>query len=137
MNPDAPRVLRDPYRVDRSSMDTSDPRSLIPCRYFARGQCLRGKSCIFMHEDYSHAKASSQTLPNIPSPAESETTTRNICGSVIQFEAGAAVAKVSLPSDFSTIRITNLPPHSQEESLRTLLGCYGLAVLSRTYSSKE
>ncbi|XDG05341.1 hypothetical protein ABKA04_004956 [Annulohypoxylon sp. FPYF3050] len=104
-------------------MASNDPRSRIPCRYFARGRCLKGDSCLFMHEDNSNIWSSM-----VQEPFPLEKITRTICGGVIQFEAGAAVTKVSLPSDFSTVRITSLPPHSTKDSVEKLLRSEGLVV---------
>ncbi|KAI0890797.1 hypothetical protein F4806DRAFT_370652 [Annulohypoxylon nitens] len=140
MNPNAPSFvpngndswmlpLLTPRNPDKPSMASNDPRSRIPCRYFARGRCLNGDSCLFMHEDSndnSNLWSSMKTLSTVQEPFPLEKITRTIGGGVIQFEAGAAVTKVSLPSDFSTVRITELPAHSTKESVEKLLRSEGL-----------
>lgn len=47
--------------------------------------------------------------------------TRELAGALAHFEDGAAVSKVSCPSDFSAIRLSNLPAASSPASVAALL----------------
>ena len=46
---------------------------------------------------------------------------REIGGALVQYDIGAQVSKISLPTDFSATRITGLPVDSSPESVVTLL----------------
>lgn len=52
---------------------------------------------------------------------------RLLGGATVWFEAGASITKVSLPSDYSTIHISQLPQDSTPSSVTTLLRSHGLA----------
>ncbi|KAL8346389.1 hypothetical protein RB598_000341 [Gaeumannomyces tritici] len=113
---------------------TVDSRSLVPCRFFAAGSCKNGSSCPFMH-----APATKDNLPEEPTPDETpldvkdgllddphDDWTRAFSGAVVKFAEGASVSDLSLASDFSAIRLDNLPSESTPASVIQLLGDLGL-----------
>lgn len=53
---------------------------------------------------------------------------REIGGALVQYDIGAQVSKISLPTDFSATRITGLPVDSSPESVVTLLSELGIEV---------
>ncbi|KAI9740028.1 MAG: hypothetical protein M1818_004779 [Claussenomyces sp. TS43310] len=53
---------------------------------------------------------------------------REICGTLVQFEDGAKVLKISLPSDFSTVHLSMLPHESSPSSVALLLAQMGFTV---------
>lgn len=57
-----------------------------------------------------------------------ETWTRELGGTLAQFGDGAAVSRVSLPSDFSAVRLDKLPAGSSPVSVVSLLAGIGLIV---------
>lgn len=64
-----------------------------------------------------------------PDPEEKQNYnnfTREFCGALAQFEHGAQVSKISLPTDFSAARINGLPVDSSPESVATLLSGVGI-----------
>ncbi|KAK4068634.1 uncharacterized protein Triagg1_7282 [Trichoderma aggressivum f. europaeum] len=61
-------------------------------------------------------------------PKKDDDFTRTIAGAFVQFEAGALVSKIRLPSDFSAVRISGLPLNTSEGSVRDMLAETGLHV---------
>lgn len=55
--------------------------------------------------------------------------TRELGGASVEFEDGAAISKISLPSDSSAVRLNNLPEGSCPESVAALLSSLGTVVL--------
>ncbi|KLU90292.1 hypothetical protein MAPG_09256 [Magnaporthiopsis poae ATCC 64411] len=113
---------------------TADSRSLVPCRFFTAGGCKNGSSCPFMHDP----AAQEAGLPTDPTPniTLSEVTeslvddpqddwTRAFSGAVVKFADGASVDDLSLASDFSAVRLDNLPPGSTPVSVTRLIGGLG------------
>ena len=56
--------------------------------------------------------------------------TREPAGALARFEDGAVVSKVSFPSDFSAIRVRNLPTVSSPASVAALLSGVALPVVA-------
>ncbi|KAJ4865050.1 hypothetical protein T069G_01580 [Trichoderma breve] len=54
--------------------------------------------------------------------------TRTIAGAFVQFETGARVSKIRLPSDFSAVRISGLPLNTSARSVQDMLAEMGLHV---------
>ncbi|KAL1966255.1 hypothetical protein VTN77DRAFT_4608 [Rasamsonia byssochlamydoides] len=118
--------------LDNANVDPlhhpSDTRSEIPCIYFLRGSCRKGDSCPF-----SHTPEPLQTEEARPNEDHDEEPlphnfTRELCGAVVHFDDGARISKVSLPSDFSAIRINGLPFDSTPESVAAMLSELGFNV---------
>ncbi|KAH6637269.1 hypothetical protein F5144DRAFT_601941 [Chaetomium tenue] len=135
-----------------------DSRALATCKFFAIGACRNGAACPFAHPAAAPAAGSSwrhkdenkgQALqtnfaglriePQTPLTAEEsefkeeashDDWTRELAGTLARFEDGAAVSKVSCPSDFSAIRLSNLPAASSQESVAAVL--LGVAVVVET-----
>ncbi|KAF3068524.1 hypothetical protein CFAM422_007771 [Trichoderma lentiforme] len=61
-------------------------------------------------------------------PKKDDDFTRTIAGAFVQFEAGARVSKIRLPSDFSAVRISGLPLNTPAISLQDMLAEMGLHV---------
>ncbi|EFX05021.1 hypothetical protein CMQ_5283 [Grosmannia clavigera kw1407] len=96
-------------------------RAQNPCHFFARGRCRNGATCRFSHnqaEDGEDRKEHDSI----------ETWTRELGGAWVQFGDGATVKDISLPSDFSAVRITNLPNGSSKRSVVAILAEVGLNV---------
>ncbi|KFA49917.1 hypothetical protein S40293_01289 [Stachybotrys chartarum IBT 40293] len=103
----------------------ADSRSIIPCRFLLRGSCLKGEKCPFAHD-------TPQNITETPVGVEEGSTPENWCrelkGALVNFGDGAAVAKVSFPSDFSAVRISHLPRHTTVSSVVDLLASLGFDV---------
>ncbi|KAI1459626.1 hypothetical protein F4805DRAFT_48202 [Annulohypoxylon moriforme] len=146
MNPEAsnfnPRGTRDriprghlqlrPRNPNRSSATPNDSRYQIPCRYFLLGQCRKGNSCPYLHKDNSEPHDPIKITPSVHESLTRKGITRTIKGCLIHFEAGAAVTKVSLSSDFSAVQISPLPCDSTQESVLALLRSHGFTLLNET-----
>ncbi|KAL7947683.1 hypothetical protein V8C42DRAFT_315238 [Trichoderma barbatum] len=100
------------------------------CRFFKTGSCIYGERCLFRHAEED---LTDQDGPNnaFEDEIKKDEFTRTIGGSFVQFEAGARVSKVRLPSDFSAVRISGLPPNTTEQSVRDMLAEKGLHVSVR------
>ncbi|KAI0886553.1 uncharacterized protein GGS22DRAFT_115117 [Annulohypoxylon maeteangense] len=124
MNPGAFNFIPDEHQgrfYSREMSASNDSRSQIPCRYFLRGQCRKGRFCPYLHEDKSVVQDSTQNTTDVLYPPAHEEIARSINGGLIRFRAGAVVTKVSLPTDFSTLQINYLAPDSTRESVLALL----------------
>ncbi len=109
---------------------TDDTRGEVVCRFYAKGRCLNGGSCPFAHPDTA---LGDQTLAQDNGPVEEpddgqDSWIRDIGGALVQFGEGASVVKTSLPSDFSAVRISMLPPDSDKSSVSKLFSGLGFTV---------
>ncbi|KAH7113789.1 hypothetical protein B0J11DRAFT_541320 [Dendryphion nanum] len=129
-----------PFDHDVAVQDT---RSNIICTFFIRDACTKGASCKFLHEkEHSsvedHDKdleppnggvlglrnASSFTLPSHTLNGENPNSTI-FGGATVTFGDGATVSTVFLPSDFSSIQLSNLPLDQTVQDIQGLLAEYG------------
>ncbi|KAJ8069812.1 hypothetical protein OCU04_000227 [Sclerotinia nivalis] len=112
-----PRISGSPRQQSKTASlpSTQDPRSQIPCYYYARGNCRNGSNC-----PYSHLAEKGKKIDVDLDPEEKQSHdnfTREFGGALAQFDVGAQVSKVSLPTDFSAARIDGLPIDSTSESV--------------------
>ncbi|KAK0616651.1 hypothetical protein B0T14DRAFT_546825 [Immersiella caudata] len=110
-----------------------DTRKQVNCRFYALGTCLRGDSCPFSHDiDVEVGEKGEVQTPDEdemePDDNNPDTWIRELGGAVVQYGDGAGVLKASLPSDFSAVRIRQLPFHSTQASVRELLDGFGFVV---------
>ncbi|KAF2126360.1 hypothetical protein P153DRAFT_297969 [Dothidotthia symphoricarpi CBS 119687] len=137
--------------VDSSSTPQSAPtdlKSKIPCTFYLRGLCFKGNDCPFNHssrdaglKNFTEVVAVAQEInPEQPRdkivdthahdrshPHEQHSLSRTVVGATITFAEGAAVAKVSLPSDFSILAVTGLPRHATLDDIRKMLVSSGVS----------
>ncbi|KAF4951505.1 hypothetical protein FSARC_12899 [Fusarium sarcochroum] len=123
-----------------------------PCSFFARGKCSKGTVCRFSHEEVSHPQETCRFFArwycmrgnackfSHEQPATQEWTeepneeqhidhwARELGGTWAKFGDGATVTDVSLPSDFSAIRIRNLPTTYSGEAVKRLLSEVGITI---------
>lgn len=122
-----------------------DLRASKPCSFFAQGACMHGTKCAFSHADtavqekvaphlrgpavmVSRPSASMFVLSTLTDrntlPQEEKTRDdwkREFGGSLVEFAQGASIKKITLPSDFSAVRLTGLPRGSCPETVVALL----------------
>ncbi|KAF7892935.1 uncharacterized protein EAF02_000473 [Botrytis sinoallii] len=132
------------------------------CIFFARGKCTKGSDCLYLHNpivpdhnetkppDTQHTKKTytfsstaidtSSAVLDVPSAVtknydnvQKGMIARAISGALTIFEDGGKVYKISVPSDFTTIRITGLPQDTNIEYIETMLarldlGTYGTCI---------
>ncbi|TGO31201.1 hypothetical protein BPAE_0001g00960 [Botrytis paeoniae] len=120
------------------------------CIFFARGKCTKGSDCLYLHSpiepDHNATKLpdtqnTKKTRPfsstaidtsfavlNVPSAVTKNydnvlkgMIARAISGALTIFGHGGKVYKISVPSDFTTIRITGLPQDTNIEYIETML----------------
>ncbi|KAK1833051.1 hypothetical protein QBC39DRAFT_381089 [Podospora conica] len=112
-------------------VDATDSRSQIPCHFYLKGSCLKGTACPFAHppRDQNGSDDVEASDVNDPEPAgKPDSWIREIGGALVQFGDGIAIVKTSLPSDFSAIHISMLPPDSSPSSVSQLLADLGFEV---------
>lgn len=131
-------------RVETASQSTSqssdappqrDSRSRVSCRFFLRGACLKGDLCPFAHAERNEmssteaeAIADVDTGTRDKGESRPEHCHREIGGALVNFGDGAVVTKVSLPSDFSAVRINHLPEETNPAFVVDLLSKLGFDV---------
>jgi hypothetical protein len=115
-----------------------DPRSIIPCTFFLRNACNMGALCPYSHgsaapvfantlvpaaQGQSQQKSTQQEPRDGPDndATNHQNLSRTIAGAHVTFGQGAAVSEISLPSDYSTLTLTNLPICLGEEDTRDIL----------------
>ncbi|KAI5921257.1 hypothetical protein F4810DRAFT_372432 [Camillea tinctor] len=106
----------------------NDPRSEIPCKFFQAGYCRNGATCPFLHlKDSANLASQEPQAEEIPGLAPIEDTfAAYISNALVHFEAGAAITRVLLASDFSTVQVRQLPKDSTPESVLAVLRSHGL-----------
>ncbi|KAH7123240.1 hypothetical protein B0J13DRAFT_151848 [Dactylonectria estremocensis] len=102
-------------------------QSRKPCHFFARGHCKKGDACGFSHDAASRKEMEGGLYDNTDDEPI-EDWTRELGGAWVQFSDGATTIKVSLPSDFSAIRISNLPTSSSVADVLGLLSDVSLVI---------
>ncbi|KAJ4211008.1 hypothetical protein NW759_013042 [Fusarium solani] len=88
-----------------------EPRK--PCQLYAKGYCKNGETCTFLHENPKEADGEERSKDS----KKSYDFIRELRGAWVEFGPGATATQITLPSDFSAIRISNLPT-GLPESLR-------------------
>ncbi|KAL6883837.1 hypothetical protein HDV57DRAFT_429598 [Trichoderma longibrachiatum] len=120
--------------TNHPSTATAPPQSAKPaCRFYKSGTCIKGEKCLFRHaeEDLVSrdvAPATPVATEAIEDDPKKDDFSRSIGGAFVQFETGAKVSKIRLPSDFSAVRINGLPQGTSEQSVRTMLAKEGLDI---------
>ncbi|KAF6810686.1 hypothetical protein CMUS01_13413 [Colletotrichum musicola] len=125
---------------------STDSRSRVLCSFFARGSCRNGDDCPFLHQGDTAAaadpSADTETLVRasrqrvhvrflltfFQTSKIEEKCSRDLLGAWVTFGPGASIESFSLPSDFSTARITRLPAGSTAEHVSELLRRVGFKI---------
>ncbi|EGR51620.1 uncharacterized protein TRIREDRAFT_103482 [Trichoderma reesei QM6a] len=127
-------VLQSLKRTNDYPSATAPPESEKPiCRFFKTGSCVYGEKCLFRHAEENLASreptpATLAVADAIEDESKKDDFSRTIGGAFVQFEAGARVSKIRLPSDFSAVRINGLPQGTSEQSVRDMLAEKGLDI---------
>lgn len=142
--------------ANSSLVATKDTRSETPCAFFLRNTCNKGDSCLYSYalggaarvlHDTAAAPLSTPTLfgpkdRNLPiasnameshgfiSQSKVGSFSRLIGGSTVEFEDGAAVSTLLLPSDFSLISLSRIPSGKSVHDICSLLKTYGMDDIS-------
>ncbi|KAM7185936.1 hypothetical protein V8F33_012125 [Rhypophila sp. PSN 637] len=95
-----------------SSSENNKP----PCVFFALCECKNASTCAFAH-DLSKAEFKF----DFPREFPAKNWTREIAGAVVTFGDGATVRGLYVPTEFSTVRISNLVPSITKETLFAFL----------------
>jgi hypothetical protein len=109
-------------------------RSNVVCAFFLRNACSKGTSCPFRHDVKSVAVSSHQNRSFGLQPYQRNTPTASsigsknhdpaskvIAGAKVTFDDGAAISKIALPADFSTLAITRIPAAASQEDVSKVL----------------
>lgn len=135
------------HQANKSALPRPPPSERV-CMFFLRGHCMRGALCTFTHSESSpditqdagsRAKIvckhflAGKCFQGIDCPyqhdegvlhldEDRDNFERSIFGAMVVFQDGACVSKVSLPWEFSSVRLTLLPVGSTPASISVLLG---------------
>lgn len=128
-----PVVERTPSKIGTPALEplsaTADSRNTVPCRYFTDRKCINGSNCPYMHDPTMQADVPADPSPDATFLEVKESLvddphddwTRAFSGAVVKFTDGASVDSLSLASDFSAVRLDNLPPKSTSDYIVQLL----------------
>ncbi|KAI0874852.1 hypothetical protein GGS24DRAFT_489748 [Hypoxylon argillaceum] len=83
-----------------------DPRSQVLCKFYVEGICKQGINCPYSHEP-SNSSNSSSSAP-APSQHDNDTFVRVFRGALVCYGDGACVTSLSLPSEYSSVRLDGL-----------------------------
>ncbi|KAB8302354.1 hypothetical protein EYC80_005783 [Monilinia laxa] len=106
-----------------------DPRSQTPCYHHARGDCRSGNKCPYSHTAEKGQKSEPDLDLELEGKPNRDSFKREFGGALVQFDVGARVSKVSLPEEFSAVRIDGLPMDSTSEHIASLLSKEGIQVI--------
>ncbi|KAF2449965.1 hypothetical protein P171DRAFT_405593 [Karstenula rhodostoma CBS 690.94] len=130
ISPDTQGPRLGPNLSGHPQNSSSDSRATVLCRFVTRLGGCRNAAC-----PYSHNIDKPQTnSPGIPEEELKEDDeedadidfTRSLSGAAVHFNEFGNVERISLPADFSTARITGLPPHSTPHMVAEIV--HGLQV---------
>ncbi|KLU93108.1 hypothetical protein MAPG_12047, partial [Magnaporthiopsis poae ATCC 64411] len=127
------RFAHDEGVADDESAAVEDPRRTVPCHFFAVGGCHNGEACPFLHDLALQVDAELDPVAEVArfcleTDDLVDDWTRVMDGAVVKFGDGASVESISLASDFSAVRLDNLPPDSSPASVVELLEELGVPV---------
>ncbi|KAI1195237.1 hypothetical protein F5X97DRAFT_308803 [Nemania serpens] len=94
----------------------SDPRSRVPCKFYLEGICKHGTNCPYRHEPSD----SSSSVPADPQP-DNDTFVRVIRGALVRYGDGACVTSLSLPSEYSSVRLDGLAANTTATDVISIL----------------
>ncbi|KAI5859778.1 hypothetical protein GGS23DRAFT_583590 [Durotheca rogersii] len=123
---DACRFSHD--RTATPAAPPAPPRHRGVCRFFANGHCKKGDACLFLHSKDGLAGEGGGQRGMFGDDLSSDNSIFEIGGAWVTFDNGATISKVSLPSDFSALRISNLPQASTLRWVIDLLSDVGVSV---------
>ncbi|KAI1474736.1 hypothetical protein F4774DRAFT_399548 [Daldinia eschscholtzii] len=112
---------------DQTLTVPSDSRAQIRCRFFQQGWCQKGDSCPYLHaKDATSNDRLRSTSNKTHAASTQEKTSRTIGSALVHFGLGALVEDISLPSDFSTIQISDLPQDITKDYVLDLLRSHNI-----------
>ncbi|KAH7268651.1 hypothetical protein B0J15DRAFT_510456 [Fusarium solani] len=106
----------------RGDLSRRKPRK--PCQLYAKGYCKNGETCTFLHENPKEADGEERSKDS----KKSYDFIRELRGAWVEFGPGATATQITLPSDFSAIRISNLPTGCSTHLIKDMLWRAGLNI---------
>jgi hypothetical protein len=113
----------------------ADKRSDVICTFFLRNSCSKGAACPFSHSvgankttmETENITVNGQSLREDDSsdppssPHHSLSDERTIAGANIIFADGATVSNITLPADFSTVALFDIPAAATPDDVRNTI----------------
>ncbi|KAI8716827.1 hypothetical protein NCS52_00977100 [Fusarium sp. LHS14.1] len=93
-----------------------------PCRFYAKGYCKSGDTCTLLHGKPEEDDGEERSKEN----KKGRDSIRELGGAWVRFGPGAAATEIILPSDFSAVRISNLPTGFSTQLIEDMLWRAGL-----------
>ncbi|EEU38658.1 uncharacterized protein NECHADRAFT_21495, partial [Fusarium vanettenii 77-13-4] len=95
-----------------------------PCRFYIKGYCKNGDTCTLLHEKPKEADGEEGSKEN----NKARDFIRELGGTWVRFGPGATATEIILPSDFSAVRISNLPTGYSTQLIEDMLWRAGLNI---------
>ncbi|KAI1429704.1 hypothetical protein F5Y12DRAFT_331746 [Xylaria sp. FL1777] len=93
-----------------------DPRAQVTCKFYLQGICKQGTNCPYRHES-----SSSPTSARVPPQHDNDTFVRVFRGALVRYGDGACVTSLSLPSEYSSVRLDGLAADTTAADVISLL----------------
>ncbi|KAI1756079.1 hypothetical protein F4782DRAFT_484714 [Xylaria castorea] len=93
-----------------------DPRSQVPCKFYIEGICKQGTNC-----PYQHGSLNSSASAQAPPQHDNDTFIRVFCGALVCYGDGACVTSLSLPSEYSSVRLDGLAANTTTADVISIL----------------
>ncbi|KAI1190650.1 hypothetical protein F5B17DRAFT_49576 [Nemania serpens] len=98
-----------------------DPRSQVPCKFYLEGICKQGTNCPYRHDP---SDSSSSSAP-VAVQHDNDTFVRVIRGALVRYGGGACVTSLSLPSEYSSVRLDGLAANTTAADVISILEVLG------------
>ncbi|KAJ8110414.1 hypothetical protein ONZ43_g5875 [Nemania bipapillata] len=96
------------------------PRSQVLCKFNLEGICKHGTKCPYRHEPSDSSSASSSSTKVSPLH-DNDTFVRVFRGALVRYGDGACITSLSLPSEYSSVRLDGLPADTVVSDIVTIL----------------
>ncbi|KAI1122518.1 hypothetical protein F5Y10DRAFT_72556 [Nemania abortiva] len=110
--------------ASNTSNTRPDPRSQVVCKFYLEGICKQGTNCPYRHEP-SDPSSSSSSSAQTSSQHDNDTFVRVFRGALVRYGDGACVTSLSLPSEYSSVRLDGFAANTTAADVISVLEYLG------------